>query len=271
MSHVLGYLSLALYAASFVCYARILYVPNIWVGRAASVLLAAGLFLKYYELLDRSRIMHTVPYDDLYGSMSLFAWLFGITYLVLEIFHRQRTVGAFITFLMFAWVALLGAFAPAQAPNAAPERGALFALHVTLNTWSYAAFALSFALSLVYLIQHALLRSRRLSTAFWRFPALEVLDRMARSSVYLGLGLIAVGVPMGLIWAHRVSGTYPLGDPKVLVTAVILVVYVAYLWLSRSAQWRGSRAALLCALNFALVLFSYTVVNFYLTRFHRYF
>jgi ABC-type transport system involved in cytochrome c biogenesis permease subunit len=76
---------------------------------------------------------------------------------------------------------------------------------------------------------------------------------------------------MGLIWAHRLSGTYPLGDPKVLITAVILVVYVAYLWLSRSAQWRGSRAALLCALNFALVLFSYTVVNFYLTRFHRYF
>ena len=29
---------------------------------------------------------------------------------------------------------------------------------------------------------------------------------MARSSVYLGLALIAVGVPMGLVWAHRLSG-----------------------------------------------------------------
>ena len=42
MSHFLGYLSLALYAASFACYARILYVPNTWVGRAASLLLAGG-------------------------------------------------------------------------------------------------------------------------------------------------------------------------------------------------------------------------------------
>ena len=271
MSHYLGYLGLVLYAASFACYARTLYVPNLWMGRVGSVLLGGGLLLQYYDLLERSRLTHTVPYDDLYGSMSLFAWLFGITYLVLEIFHRQRSVGALVTFLMLAWVGLVGLLTPAQPATPAPARGALFALHVTLNTWSYAAFALSFVLSIVYLGQDALLRSRRLSTAFWRFPALDVLDRMARSSVYLGLGLIAVGVPMGLVWAHRLSGTYPLGDPKVLVTGVILVVYVAYLRLSRSAQWRGSRAALLCAVNFAVVLFSYTVVNFYLTRFHRFF
>ena len=95
--------------------------------------------------------------------------------------------------------------------------------------------------------------------------------RMARSSVYLGLLLVAIGVPMGLVWAQRLTGSYSLGDPKVLVTVVILVVYLAYLRLSRIAQWRGSRAALLCALNFMIVLFSYTFVNFYLTRFHRFF
>jgi HemX protein len=271
MTHHLGYVSLALYLVSFACYARILYAPDVWLGRIASVLLGGGLVLQYYDLLERSRLMHTVPYDDLYGSMSLFAWLFGVTYLVLEIFHKQRSVGAFVTMLMVGWVGFLGLIAPSQSPPSPPARGTLFALHVTLNTWSYAAFALSFVLSLVYLAQDRLLRSRRLGTTFWRFPALDVLDRMARSSVYLGLGLIAIGVPMGLVWAHRLSGTYPFGDPKVVVTAVILVVYVAYLWLSRSAQWRGSRAALLCAVNFAVVLFSYTFVNFYLTRFHRFF
>ncbi len=145
-------------------------------------------------------------------------------------------------------------------------------MHVTLITWGYAAFALSFVLSVVYLVQDRLLRSRRLSSAFWRFPALDVLDQMARSSVYLGLALVCVGVPMGLVWAHRLSGSYSPGAiPRCVVTGLILVVYVAYLRLSRSAQWRGSRAALLCALNFVIVLFSYTFVNLYLTRFHRFF
>jgi ABC-type transport system involved in cytochrome c biogenesis permease subunit len=271
MTHTLGYLSLAFYAVSFACYARILYVPNVWVGRIASALLAGGIAFQYFDLLGRSRWLHTVPYDDLYGSMALFAWLFGITYLVLEIFHRQRSVGAVVTLLLVGWVGGLGAFLPSQAAAPPPARGALFALHVTLITWGYSAFALSFVLSLVYLVQDRLLRSRRLSAAFWRFPALDVLDRMARSSVYLGLALVAIGVPMGLVWAQRLTGSYSWGDPKVLVTLVILVVYVAYLRLSRSTQWRGSRAALLCAMNFVIVLFSYTFVNLYLTRFHRFF
>ncbi len=271
MTHYLGYLTVLFYVASFACYARILCVPNVWLGRIGSVLLAGGIIFQYYDLLERSRFLHAVPYDDLYGSMSLFAWLFGITYLVLEIFHRQRSVGAFVTLLLVAWVGGLSLLVPPQSTTAPPARGALFALHVTLITWGYSAFALSFVLSLVYLVQDRLLRSRRLNIAFWRFPALDVLDRMARSSVYLGLVLVALGVPMGLVWAHRLSGSYSWGDPKVVITGVILVVYVAYLRLSRIAQWRGSRAALLCALNFVIVLFSYTFVNLYLTRFHRFF
>jgi ABC-type transport system involved in cytochrome c biogenesis permease subunit len=272
MTHYLGYLTLAFYAVSFACYARILYVPNVWVGRIASVLLAGGIIFQYFELLGRSRSLHSVPYDDLYGSMALFAWLFGITYLALEIFDRQRTVGSVVTLLLVGWVAGLALLLPAQqAVVPPPARGAVFALHVTLITWGYSAFALSFVLSLVYLVQDRLLRSRRLSPAFWRFPALDVLDRMARSSVYVGLVLMIIGVPMGLVWAQRLTGSYSWGDPKVLITIVILVVYVAYLRLSRIAQWRGSRAALLCAVNFILVLFSYTFVNLYMTRFHRFF
>src|SRR5271165_5359569 len=150
MAHYyLGYVSLALYAASFLCYARILYVPDLWVGRLATFLLASGIVMHYFALLERSRWIHTVPYNDLYGSMSLFAWLLGITYLGLEIFHRQRSVGAFVTLLLVTWIGLLHVLAPTEMPPMPPQpRGPLFAFHVTLNTWAYAAFALSFVLSL---------------------------------------------------------------------------------------------------------------------------
>jgi ABC-type transport system involved in cytochrome c biogenesis permease subunit len=267
----LGYLSLALYLASFLCYARILYAPQIWLGRLASALLAAGILAQYFSLYERSLVIQSVPYDDLYGSMSLFAWLLGITYLGLELFHRQRSVGAFVTLLLVAWMTCLG-FISSSAPSVRiPARGPLFAFHVTLNTWAYAAFALSFVLSLIYLVQDRLLRSRRLGAAFWRFPALDVLDRMARSSVYIGLLALVFGVAMGFVWEHRLRGIYSFGDPKVIVTITILGVYAAYLALSRNAQWRGARAALLCAMNFVIVMFSYTFVNLYLTKFHRFF
>jgi ABC-type transport system involved in cytochrome c biogenesis permease subunit len=271
ISSHLGYLSLAVYAASFVCYARILYAEHVSLARLATILLAGGILLHYYALLERSHLTHSVPYNDLYGSMSLFAWLLGVTYLGLEIFHRQRAVGAFVTLLLVFWVGLLELVAPHEAPAPPPARGLLFAFHVTLNTWAYAAFALSFVLSVIYLVQDRVLRSRHPGLAFWRFPALDVLDRMARSSVFVGLVALCVGVVGGLIWARRLTGAYAWGDPKVIVTLAILGVYILYLRLSRSVHWRGARAARVCALNFLIVLFSYTFVNFYLTRFHRFF
>ena len=271
LEHQLAYLSLGLYLISFFCYAWILYAPQVWIGRCATLLLAGGIAAEYFALLERARWTHSIPYDDLYGSMSLFAWLLGATYLGLEIFHRQRSVGAFVTLLLVIWMTITGALIPHGAAAPPPARGALFAFHVTLNTWAYAAFGLSFVLSMIYLVQDWVLRSRKISVAFWRLPALDVLDRMARSSVWVGLLALAFGVSMGFIWEHRLSGTYSWGDPKVIVTLAILVVYVAYLRLSRSATWRGARASILCASNFLIVLFSYTFVNLYLTRFHRFF
>jgi len=271
MPNEMGYLSLALYAASFACYARLLYAPNVWLGRLATLLLGGGIVAHYFALLGRSLGTHTVPYDDLYGSMSLFAWLLGITYLGLELLHRQRAVGSLVSLVMLVWMAGVEFLAPHAAPALPPAKGALFAFHVTLNIWAYAAFALSFVLSVVYLVQDRLLRSRRTGAAFWRFPALEALDRMSRSSVFVGLAGLVFGVVSGLIWERRLTGMYSWGDPKVVVTLLIVGVYVAYLLLSRTAGWRGSRAAMVCALNFAIVLFSYTLVNRYLTDFHRYF
>lgn len=271
MAHTFGYLSLICYAASFAGYGWILYAPNAWIGRAATLLLAGGIGLQYMALLERAHWTHTIPYDDLYGSMLLFAWLLGLTYLALELAHRQRSVGALVTAFLVIWIACVMALAP-EAPVARPAAGgALFAFHVTLNTWAYAAFALSFLLSVVYLVQDRVLRSHRMSATFWRFPSLEVLDRMARSSVWVGLGALVLGAGMGFAWERRLSGGYAWSDPKVMITLLILAAYAAYLRLSRAASWRGARAALLCACNFAVVLFSYTFVNLYLTKFHRFF
>lgn len=271
MAHPFSYLSLICYAASLACYAWILYAPNVWIGRAATALLAGGLGAQYMALLERAHWTHTIPYNDLYGSMLLFAWLLGITYLVLELLHRQRSVGVLVTIFLVVWIACLMAVAPEARAVQAPARGVFFAFHVTLDTWAYAAFALSFLLSVVYLVQDRVLRSHRASAAFWRFPSLDVLDRMARSSVWVGLGALVLGVGIGFAWERRLSGGFAWGDPKVVVTLAILAAYAAYLRLSRAANWRGARAALLCACNFAVVLFSYTLVNLYLTRFHRYY
>ena len=84
------------YTASWAGYVAFLATSRREAGRMATLLLAAGLVAHYLALVERSRGAHTVPYNDLYGSLSLFAWLLAATYLGLEFFHRQRSVGAFV-------------------------------------------------------------------------------------------------------------------------------------------------------------------------------
>ena len=270
MRTYLGLATLGLYAASLAFYIRYLYVNKRLLGRAATACLLAGVGLHYAALLARSRWVHAVPYQDLYGSMSLFAWLLAFIYLVLETFHRQRAVGPFVLPFVIVLFAVAH-FVPSVPPPAPPARGTQFALHVTLNILAYAGFALSFVLSLIYLLQDRLLRGRKLGPVFWRYPALEVLERMSRSSVVIGMASLAVGIVFGFIWAHRIQGRYWNGDAKEITTLAVFALYLGYLWLGRKTAWRGARASWLCALNFLLVVFSYTVVNLYLSRYHRYF
>ncbi len=261
--------TLLLYVVSFAAYLRNLYVENRVIGLVAAASLFAGLWLHYFALLERARVLQSVPYEDLWGSLSLFAWLLGATFLCLELVHRGRAVGPFVLPLVIILFSL--SHFREVAPHPAPARGTLFALHVTLNILAYSAFSLAFVLSTIFLIQNRLLRGRKPGGVFWRFPPMDVLDRMCRSSALVGVLALAAGITFGFVWADRLHGHYWSGDPKEIVSLLILAFYSAYLWLSRSAAWRGSRAAVLCLVNFAFVMFSYSIVNVYLSRYHRFY
>ena len=271
MTTSLGYATLGLYGASLVFYTYSLYATKRLAGWAATVCLVAAIGVHWQALLERSRMLNSVPYQDLVGSMSLFAWLLAVTYLGVETYHRQRSVGPFVlpvVILLMIGAVVLAALTPVPP---APSQGTAFALHVTLNILAYSAFTLSFVLSVIYLLQNRVLRGRHLGSTFWRFPPLEVLERMSRTSVVVGILALTAGIILGFWKAARLwSGPWSL-DFKIISSFLILIIYAGYLLLGNTTAWRGARASLLCILNFLVVLFSYTVVNLYLSQHHRYF
>ncbi|HKN73708.1 MAG TPA: cytochrome c biogenesis protein CcsA [Candidatus Acidoferrum sp.] len=270
MSHLFLILTIVAYVGSLIFYLGFLNTGNETMGRLGTLLLGLGLVAHYFALLERSRGLHTVPYHDLYGSMSLFGWLLALTYLGLELFHQQRSVGAFV--LPFIIVFFVAAhLAPADRLSPAPAKGVIFAFHVTLSILAYAAFALSFVFSLIFLGEEWLLRSRKLGNVVWRLPPLELLERMSRSSVFVGLVSIAIGTALGFVWVDRLRGQIWYYDPKYVITLLVLLLYVLYFHLARTAAWRGARASKLCIFNFFVVVVSFTVVNLYLSQSHRYF
>src|SRR5260370_36529448 len=106
--------TLLFYVASLALYIWNLREPSRVAGIGATSFLVAGLGLHYLAPLARSRLIHAVPYDDLFGSLSLFAWLLAATYLCLEAIHRRQSVGPFVLPIVVA--VLL--FAPSPAGTA---------------------------------------------------------------------------------------------------------------------------------------------------------
>ena len=90
---------------------------------------------------------------------------------------------------------------------------------------------------------------------------------MNRTSVSIGLAVLALSLVLGLVRAEQVWTT--LADPKIVWALLTLAVYGLLLWMDRRG-WEGPRVAMLSILGFGLVLFSYTVVNIYFSQAHRF-
>jgi ABC-type uncharacterized transport system permease subunit len=262
--HLLGWLAVLLYLGAE-AYAVVSLIRPRVSALPGYLLIGAGLVLQFADLESRARALHSVPYRTIGGSLSLFGWMLGLSYLALLFRHRERAVGPFLIpfVLLFS---VLGLLLP-QAPPAArlDTHGVTFAFHVTFAILGYAAFTFSFVLSLLYLIQNRQLRKVKTGLLFSRLPALDVIGGMIRTSVTIGLSVLGVSVVLGIVWAERVWGRLP--DAKLGAAVLTLIVYGFLLWKDRHG-WVGERVALLSILGFALIIFSYTFVNHYFSSEH---
>ncbi len=265
--HPLGWLAVALYIGAEALAVVSLVAPRGSLGKLTPVLVAGGLAFQFADLMHRARALGSVPYRTLGGSVSLFGWMLGIAFLVLLARHRERAIGPFlIPFVILTTAAGLLLPDSGSAP-AEGTQGSLFALHVTLAILAYAAFTFSFVLAILYLVQSRQLRRRRTGILFSRLPALEVIGRMNRTSVSVGLASLSLSLILGLVRAEQVWST--LQDPKIAWAFLTLVIYGFLLWMERRG-WEGPRVALLSILGFGVMLFSYTVVNLYFSREHSF-
>jgi ABC-type uncharacterized transport system permease subunit len=126
------------------------------------------------------------------------------------------------------------------------HRGWLFA-HIALVVAGYAALVLSFAASLLYLIQERALKSKRLGGIFSRLPALEVIEQIAFRSVLFGFPFMTLGLIAGVALAQVTFSRVNFLEPKIFLSVLMWVVYLVLLYTRWNAGWRGRRAAYLAS------------------------
>jgi ABC-type uncharacterized transport system permease subunit len=270
LASMLGWAALVAYALSTILYTTSVFRTAPAIGRAATAFAVLGAVCNFGTLYARSVALHSVPYRDFLGSMKLFGFFLAMLNIVLELRHRDRSLGPFLmpaalVFLIFA------VLQTSPVHKDAPElKGPIFALHVTLNMLAYAAFAVACALSMLYLVVGRSLKKRALSGPASRLPSLSYLERANRTSLALGILSLSVGLFLGLFWASRMwKGEHPqwVLDPKIWFALMTLAFYVFVLVRARRGAGPISTARLSIA-GFLLVLLSYTAVNVLVSKLH---
>lgn len=272
---ILAACAILAYAGSSALYITNIFRPGTLVARGATALGAAGATLNLWALYERAVVLHSVPYRDLLGSMTLFGFFLAFLSLVLELRHHDRSLGPFLmpTALLLLVLAVLARHS--SAPAGPGQKGSIFALHVTLNMLAYAAFAVASALSVLYLAVVRSLKSRStkaLTGPASRLPSLGYLERANRTSLGVGVVALFLGLALGLYWAMRIWWPEHPGwalDPKIAAAVVTFVFYLVVLVRAHRGAPPVSTAKL-SLIGFALVVVSYTAVNLLFSRLHAF-
>ncbi|MCD6285851.1 MAG: cytochrome c biogenesis protein CcsA [Anaerolineae bacterium] len=133
--------------------------------------------------------------------------------------RRKNRVGVVLTVLSVA--AFLGAlwmvfgYAPREATMGDVQR--IFYFHVASAWVGFFGFFVTFVTSIVYLV-----REER----HW--------DIVAASSAEIGLAFITMTLLTGMLWARPVWGVYWTWEPRLTISAVQWLLYVAYVMLRGS-------------------------------------
>ncbi|HDZ24747.1 MAG TPA: c-type cytochrome biogenesis protein CcsB [Desulfobacteraceae bacterium] len=274
-SLILSYITFV-YFAAFFFYLLMMVMGRSVFGKIATTICVLGLaghifaiVLRWVESY-RLGIGHA-PFSNLYESLIFFSFTVILLYLIVEWRTKNRTLGTFVTPLASLAMAY-ASFSPNINSRIQPLVPALksnwLITHVITCFFGYAAFGLSFGLSLMYLLKR--LDHEQKSGVFLRLiPGKGVLDDLNYQMVVIGFLMLTLGIITGSVWAHSAWGSYWSWDPKETWSLITWLIYAAVLHSRLVRGWRGKKIAILCMIGFSCVLFTYFGVN-YLAGLHSY-
>jgi len=252
-------------------------------GRAAVVVTIVGAAANVISVVARGLAVGRLPLGNMYEFVSVICAVTTICWLIVLARTGARTLGTFVMLpvVILALVAGTRLYVPA-APVVPALNSYWKWIHVTTIAISSSILLVSGAASVLYLIRGRLERRQsagqrdaaatvtRPRSLLGVLPSTATLDRIAYRTAIVGFPLFTFAVIAGALWAEVAWGRYWGWDPKETCAFVTWVLYAAYLHARSTAGWRGRRAAWICVLGFASMLFNLFFINMVVSGLHSY-
>lgn len=270
-SHTLFNISMFIYLLSFLGYLIFTTSKKRAPGMISTSFLILGWVIHTIGLILRWLETHQtgygyVPLSNMYESLIFFSWAIVLIYLILEFIYHQKVIGVLVTPFAFLFIALTSIIPGVEAkitPLIPALQSNWLTIHVTTCFFGYAAFAVSFGISLLYLIRE------KKETSIW-LPSGSLLDEINYKSIVIGFPMLTLGIITGAAWANYAWGSYWSWDPKETWSLITWFIYAAFLHARFTRDWRGRKSAILSIIGFAAVWFTYFGVNYLLSGLHSY-
>lgn len=234
-------------------------------GQFATIAVWLGVAFAGGAVALRAIVAKRGPYSDMYEFSIAFIFVALLGYGLYERLYGARAIGLVALPVVLAMVAYVWSL-PAEMREVrglipALQSNWILTLHVSSGVIAYAAFALSFASSVMFLIVDRWPRS-------W-LPTTELLDDAGFKAVAVGFPAQALLLILGSVWAHEAWGAYWSWDPKETGALFTWLTYGAFLHTRSLRGWRGRRSAVFLALAFGTVVFTY-FGNYWFGGLHAY-
>ena len=258
-----------LYAVS--CFYAFKYYRSLDEGadRTAVLWLSIAFTLQALSLAGEWAVHGYAPLDNLEGILTTFSFSLGAAILI----GRLKTplpvlTSLFAPFIFF--VALLGfltglKYVPLMDSNLMTPG---MASHIFLTFLGFSHFTVGFGVGVAYWVQEGQLKHHRIKNWSYRLPALEDLDRL--TVFYIGLGFLfwMGGLGLGTVQAFEVWNRLPVGDPKIVGSFLVLMIYAGFFLLRWGFKMQGRKSMVLVMVGYVLALFTFVGVRAFLTTQH---
>ncbi len=261
-------IALAFYLLSTVLCLIYFVSPKKALGRIYLVITMAGFVCHTGALIFDYIRAGYLPVTNFQQGASFFSWTIILVFLLLEFRYRLLILGSFI--IPIAFTALLyPALASQEIRELTPLlRSSWLGIHVTLAFLGDAAFALAFAISIVYILQEYQLKAHKFGNTFRKLPSLEILDALNHRVITIGFLLLTLGMITGALWARTSLGSYLQGDPREIWSLITWVIYAALLHGRLTVGWRGRRSAIMAIIGFSVLVFAFIGINSFMSSYH---
>ncbi|MBF4500844.1 cytochrome c biogenesis protein CcsA [Savagea sp. SN6] len=254
-------LMVVLYAVSLVFYFIDYLKRDRLAHRYAFVLLAIVYFLQTINLFWAVLATSRIPIYSLFDSVYLIAWILISISLILHASHKYSFFIFFINIIGFIFMTI-HTFGPTRIAESTIREtliSELLIIHITFAILAYVAFAIGLIFAVLYLLLYSLLKQKKWSKQFDRYPSLHQTMMGMKITTYVGIPLLFVSLTLGVQWANIMLNDWSILDFKIISSFFLLMVYGVILYLHKIDKLRANDYAWANVFAFLLV-----IINFFL-------